>query len=645
LLKEAMKNESDLGQEPGVTGIHSPGSVPPSLEEVAKQFPQLEVVELLGQGGMGIVYKARQPRLDRLVALKILPTEAGRDPAFAERFAREARALAKLTHPGIVTVYDFGESDGHFYLLMEFVDGLNLRHLLRERRLKPDEALKIIPQICEALQYAHDQGVIHRDIKPENILLDKKGHTKIADFGLAKLLGQKATDSALTGSQQVMGTPHYMAPEQMERPLAVDHRADIYSLGVVFYEMLTGELPLGRFAPPSQKVHVDVRLDDVVLRALEKEPGRRYQHASDVKAEVETISHMGPQRERQAPLSDQGKPPQDAKAEELERLVLSLLPDYEIAAIRAYREQAGVPLDHAAEAVEAIARRHGIAPRPVPVVTHLLTILVCLLGLVVIFQRFFPFAELQLLTLQSINEHRATGAPIAQVFGYESPFTITVGLLFGFGFVLVIATGSIQSGRLWRSLLLIFTGMASIVLLVWAILSSGYDSQSPDSFRERDTASGHYSFIVLGERQTVDYTWPDKFRVGVQTTTVPDLPGGMGPPPGLTKVAIEPPAYTMIGLCFGLVLLGAWQMRTGLRPRPQSSVTPTPGVLRLRLRSLWESAVSLCIGSRVEGMSGPAFERHCARRRAAGKPRCQRTWQDSRSWFRERLPDDASQSR
>ena len=227
LLKEAMKRESDLGQEPGVTGTYSPGSLPPSLEELARHFPQLEILELLGQGGMGIVYKARQPGLDRLVALKILPPEASRDPAFAERFVREARALAKLSHPSVVTIHDFGESDGRFYLLMEFVDGVNLRHLLRERRLKPEEALKIVPQICEALQYAHEQGVVHRDIKPENILLDRRGHVKIADFGLAKLLGPKAADSALTGSQQIMGTPHYMAPEQMERPLAVDHRADI----------------------------------------------------------------------------------------------------------------------------------------------------------------------------------------------------------------------------------------------------------------------------------------------------------------------------------------------------------------------------------------------------------------------------------
>jgi predicted Ser/Thr protein kinase len=290
LLKEAMKSSSEFSHVQGVTTAHSPASAAPPPKELARHFPQLEILELLGQGGMGIVYKARQPGLDRLVALKILPVEAGRDPAFAERFAREARALARLTHPGIVAVYDFGQSDGRFYLLMELVDGVNLRHLLQQGRLKPEEALKIVPQLCEALQYAHEQGVVHRDIKPENILLDRRGHVKIADFGLAKLLGQKDADSALTGSRQVMGTPHYMAPEQMERPLAVDHRADIYSLGVVFYEMLTGELPLGRFDPPSQRVQVDVRLDEVVLRALAKEPGRRYQHASDVKTEVESIA-------------------------------------------------------------------------------------------------------------------------------------------------------------------------------------------------------------------------------------------------------------------------------------------------------------------------------------------------------------------
>jgi ribosomal protein L7/L12 len=546
LLKQALKSESELGHEPA----NAPTSPPPSLEELAQQFPQLEILELLGQGGMGIVYKARQPRLDRIVALKILPAAAGCDPAFAERFAREARALAKLTHPSIVTVFDFGESDGHFYLLMEFVGGVNLRHLLREHRLKPEEALKIVPQICEALQYAHDQGVVHRDIKPENILLDKKGHVKIADFGLAKLLGPKATDWALTGSQQIMGTLHYMAPEQMERPLAVDHRADIYSLGVVFYEMLTGELPLGRFAPPSQKVQVDVRLDEVVLRALEKEPERRYQHASDVKTEVDSISEsISPATGSSARSS--GK---------------HFLPHDKIAAIRAYRDETGASLAEAKAAAEAMAREHGILPVRPSLAAHLLALIVCLLGIAGIMQPFFPLAELQVLTLRSINEHRATGATIAQVFGYESTFAIGIGLLFAFLFVLLLGTGIIHSRRLWRSVLLILTGMASIVLLFWAIWSSGYDARSTDDFRVRDTASGQYGFVVLGEPLTVRYTWADKFEVGGKTTIVSAMPGGMGPPPGLTKVIIKSPLYMIIGLCFGLVLLGALQVRTEKKP-------------------------------------------------------------------------------
>jgi hypothetical protein len=175
-----------------------------------------------------------------------------------------------------------------------------LRHVIQAGELSPAEDLAIVPQICEALQYAHEEGIVHRDIKPENILLDKKGRVKIADFGLAKLLDRPAGLYTLTGAGQRMGTPHYMAPEQIEHPGRVDHRADIYSLGVVFYEMLTGELPLGRFAPPSQKVQVDVRLDKVVLHSLEKEPERRYQHASEVKTDVEVIS-SGPEPVRSGP--------------------------------------------------------------------------------------------------------------------------------------------------------------------------------------------------------------------------------------------------------------------------------------------------------------------------------------------------------
>jgi serine/threonine protein kinase len=289
---------------PGETGPHGTKVVkpPPPPDEIAKHFPQFEILECLGRGGMGVVYKARQPKLNRIVALKILAPEKLAEAKFAERFEREAQALARLNHSNIVTVYDFGEADGLYYLTMEFVDGVSLRQLLQTRKMAPEEALAIVPKICEALQFAHEQGVVHRDIKPENVLLDKRGRVKIADFGIAKIMGDTpfapsdgeklaAKPGAGTLTQdQVLGTPHYMAPEQVERPQKVDHRADIYSLGVVFYEMLTGELPLGRFAPPSRKVQVDVRLDEVVLRALEKEPERRYQQASVLKTEVETIS-------------------------------------------------------------------------------------------------------------------------------------------------------------------------------------------------------------------------------------------------------------------------------------------------------------------------------------------------------------------
>lgn len=286
----------------GAAQPHKPRPAPPlPVADVAKLFPQLEILECLGRGGMGAVYKARQPRLDRLVALKILSPEKQGNRKFAERFEREARALAKLHHPNIVTIYDFGEVQSNFYLLMEFVDGLTLRQLLHNRRLSPPEALAIVPDICEALQYAHAQGIVHRDIKPENILMDKEGHVKIADFGIAKILGDGGRGN-LT-EEQAIGTPHYMSPEQIEKPQTVDHRADIYSLGVVLYEMLTGELPLGKFQPPSKKVHIDVRLDEIVLRALEKEPERRYQQVSEIKTQVEAVastSESGTSRHEEA---------------------------------------------------------------------------------------------------------------------------------------------------------------------------------------------------------------------------------------------------------------------------------------------------------------------------------------------------------
>jgi serine/threonine protein kinase len=275
-------------------GLHTEGGPHPdrlpSIEELAPLFPQLEIGTVLGRGGMGVVYRARHKALDRDVALKILPAWVAADRAFADRFQREARALARLQHPNIVAVHDFGETQGHFWLQMEYVDGVNIRQAMHAGRIGPKEALAIVPQICDALQYAHERGVVHRDIKPENVLLDKDGRVKVADFGLAKLMEHATGDRTLTGVGQVMGTPHYMAPEQVEHPSEVDHRADIYSLGVVFYEMLTGELPLGRFAAPSTKSEIDARIDEIVMRTLEKEREARYQRAVEVKTDVGRLS-------------------------------------------------------------------------------------------------------------------------------------------------------------------------------------------------------------------------------------------------------------------------------------------------------------------------------------------------------------------
>src|SRR6266850_1521809 len=293
LIQMNLGPETEAPAEAGPQGtrvVKASSEEPFSLAEVAKHFPQLEILECLGRGGMGVVFKARQPRLDRLVALKILTRGKERDSHFAERFQREAQALARLSHSNIVMVYDFGETSGLYYLLMEYVDGLNLRQLLQTRKVTPEQALAIVPKICEALQYAHEQQIVHRDIKPENVLMDKYGRVKIADFGIAKILDQSRPNGSLTGEKGVIGTPHYMAPEQIEKPATVDHRADIYSLGVVFYELLTGELPLGRFPAPSQKIQVDVRLDEIVLHALEKEPKRRYQQAREFKTDLETVA-------------------------------------------------------------------------------------------------------------------------------------------------------------------------------------------------------------------------------------------------------------------------------------------------------------------------------------------------------------------
>jgi len=301
-------NTPEEDNEPTIKGIHAADLLarglesakaatgnpqawqPPTPEELAALLPQYEIESLLGRGGMGAVYRGKQAALDRAVAIKLLPAELAAelaaDAEFMSRFQREARTLAKLQHPGIVAVHDFGQtSQGHLYFVMEFVNGTDLSRLIHGPGINPVQALEVITQICDALQYAHSQGVIHRDIKPANVLINQEGRAKLADFGLARPTSEET--ASLTRSNVVMGTPDYMAPEQMAGN--ADHRADLYALGVMLYEMLTGQTPRGAWAPPSQRVQVDVRLDQVVVRALQQDPAMRYQQASEIKTDVDVI--------------------------------------------------------------------------------------------------------------------------------------------------------------------------------------------------------------------------------------------------------------------------------------------------------------------------------------------------------------------
>jgi serine/threonine protein kinase len=255
-------------------------------------FPGFEVLSLVGGGAMGTVYKARQLRLNRFVAIKVLKCPSGEDDDFGLRFEREAQVMARLSHPHIVTIHDSGEVDRTakgreklYFLLMEHIDGSDLSELVRSGSLDTAQVFFLFAQICDALQYAHNEGIIHRDIKPANILVDKKGRVKVADFGLAKLLrGDETLAMGLTMSGTVMGTPHYMAPELWDASVAADHRADVYSLGVVLYEMLTGTRPVGTFPPASTVCKIDPCIDAVVARAMERDPARRFQQASEIDA-------------------------------------------------------------------------------------------------------------------------------------------------------------------------------------------------------------------------------------------------------------------------------------------------------------------------------------------------------------------------
>ncbi len=255
-------------------------------------LPQYEVIEILGRGGMGAVYKARQKSLRRLVAIKILPRSALDDELhFVERFKNEAFTMAQLDHPAIVGVHDFGETaEGLLYFVMEFVDGTDVARMIQSSgRLPQDLVLKITLAVCEALHDAHQHGVIHRDIKPANVLIHQDGRVKVADFGLAKRHDPLLTH-ALTRSDTAIGTPDFVAPEMLLPGTVADHRADIYAVGVMLYQMLTGEIPRGIFKMPSQRFpELDERFNAIVCKAMETDREERYQSALDMRRDLEAI--------------------------------------------------------------------------------------------------------------------------------------------------------------------------------------------------------------------------------------------------------------------------------------------------------------------------------------------------------------------
>lgn len=308
---------------------------PPSPEHIGSLLKDYNVEHLIGRGGMGAVYKGVQIKLKRSVAIKLLPAELAdaEGENFAARFEKEAQVLASLNHPGIVTIYDFGRMDGgNLFIVMEYVDGTDLHHLIKSGQLAPAQALKLVMEICEALQYAHGNDVVHRDIKPGNVLVTRNGRAKLADFGLAmrhneeqapaiplphgvdfhtKL--QELAASRFTRTGFVMGTPPYAAPEVYAGQ--ADARSDIFALGIMFYEMLTGHPPEDGYTLPSQKVGVDPRVDAVVLKALEGDPAVRFQSANDVKEAVEQASKPLPQQAPQPPeLTQKSQPPPQSQA-------------------------------------------------------------------------------------------------------------------------------------------------------------------------------------------------------------------------------------------------------------------------------------------------------------------------------------------
>ena len=264
-----------------------------STEELQAFLTDFDVTRLIDRGGTGSgVFLARQPSLDRLVAIKVLTKEATlQNDRAGERFAQEARTMAQLRHPNIAMIHDFIEVEGIYCIIMEYIEGESLLTRLERAPLSFQSMISITEQICEALSYAHEFGILHRDLKPANILLTSDNQVKIVDFGIAKFFQRQTLNLLDTREGTIIGTPHYMAPEQQQGS-SIDQRSDIYSLGIVMYEMLTGKVPQGRFRRPSKKVPIKPWIDPIVLKALDEDPKARHRSIT----EIQTSLHRGLKR-------------------------------------------------------------------------------------------------------------------------------------------------------------------------------------------------------------------------------------------------------------------------------------------------------------------------------------------------------------
>jgi serine/threonine protein kinase len=257
----------------------------PDPAHLAPLFPGYAIEHLIAMGGMGAVYKAVQVSLERPVAIKILPREFGEDASFRANFEAEAKAMARLNHPNLIGVYDFGEVAGMLFIVMEFVAGKTLFHSAHGIAIAADDALRIVIGVCQGLAHAHEHGILHRDIKPGNILLDQQARPKIGDFGLARPM-----DTAVADGETIYGTPHYTAPEVIKYPNSVGARADIFSVGVVLHELLTGRLPAADPRPPSAICGCDHRLDAIIRRSTHPSPDIRYTSAAEMARELSAIT-------------------------------------------------------------------------------------------------------------------------------------------------------------------------------------------------------------------------------------------------------------------------------------------------------------------------------------------------------------------